>query len=1009
MSKQYVVYIDLDDYESDKLEDEDNVEKSNEEECFVNCDRSVSLIQGGIDLQEVSLCECKTYLRLHGMLVSESKEDCIQRIKEHERLKDGSGKSLYPSSSFSINCTGDVCRGDVVLFKQNVFDRQRNIRGKRTVAGRIVYESYAATSEHTFSVEVLWSDQFQKLNPLSILLVSGRNLYRFGTFRQPWKSEAERSKVLQEKHERGRAARLKRKLGEAESASADNRGTKRRKVSHRGPSESKHESQIDNHNDVNKNITAHTQDVCYENTELKESLQLVPFGFSGYSHYNNGQEGPSQALCQSPDYHPHNSQPPVYRSADKVAKFLFPKSSFSIDCTGDAREGDIVLFKQQIYLGGTKLKKKRTVAGRIVKARQCDSEDTHMFEIKVLWTTHSIKFPQSSTLLVGCKVLYEFGAFRQPRENEAEGSLMFGQNHTPATGKRNSKKTDDSNKNKGTKRQKVSDNGPSPSNQPTQIVKQMSSKRKGARAALVKESKTGQKMVVKLQKKKVKKSKHTFHLDLNPNKNVNPSRSTNPDMILSTTSNSDPQPSVNVCQNQNQNPDTHQNPDLNASTDQNTSTNPNKRRKLRNRLSRRKRINLRKNRDKLTNLNRSSTNPDLIPSTTLNSHPQPNLNVCQNPNQNPDTHQNPDLNASTDQNTSTNPNKRRKLRNRLSLRKRINLRKNRDKLTNLNRSSTNPDLIPSTTLNSHPQPNLNVCQNPNQNPDTHQNPDLNASTNQNTCTDPNMNPNKRRNRHKCKNLHKNADRLTNPNKNVNPSQSTNPDLIPSTASNSRPHTNLNLCQNPNLDTHQNPDLNASTDQNQSPNTNTHPNKCTNPNKNVNPSRSTNPDLIPSTASNSQPQPNLNVRQNPNPDTHQNLDLQMSTDRSTCTNPNTNLNTDKCANLDLNTNMNLNTVTTLNQNQNPNMCTNWSLNPHPNSYVYHDHQLQESSSSFPHEITFMPNFQPVWGLSLSQTPVWFQLNQPPFWLPGYGQWGPNQNNQLIALMLTVLLLLCLQAQ
>ncbi|KAI3500490.1 hypothetical protein L1887_36312 [Cichorium endivia] len=179
-------------------EEEENDVESDEEEC---CDN-----QGSNDLQELTLTECKTYLRKHGL-----------------RLKDGNGESLYPRSSFSINCTGDACKGDVVLFKQKIYNKfdkvvnGRNIVGKRTVAGRIVKESYGASKQqHTFTVEVLWNKGSKRLPPLSTLLVKGRNLYRYGTYRQAWKNEAERSKVLQEKHTRGDAARHKGKSNKAE-------------------------------------------------------------------------------------------------------------------------------------------------------------------------------------------------------------------------------------------------------------------------------------------------------------------------------------------------------------------------------------------------------------------------------------------------------------------------------------------------------------------------------------------------------------------------------------------------------------------------------------------------------------------------------------------------------------------------------------------------------------------------------------------------------------------------
>ncbi|MCO5561604.1 hypothetical protein L7F22_015225 [Adiantum nelumboides] len=110
---------------------------------------------------------------------------------------------------------GDACTGDVVLFKQKV---KRNYHtpgkifilplvGKRIVAGRIVKESYGSDKQqHTFTVEVLWSNGPKKLPFLYPLLIKGRNLYRFRTFRQPWPNE-ERKRVLQEKHSRGAVPR----------------------------------------------------------------------------------------------------------------------------------------------------------------------------------------------------------------------------------------------------------------------------------------------------------------------------------------------------------------------------------------------------------------------------------------------------------------------------------------------------------------------------------------------------------------------------------------------------------------------------------------------------------------------------------------------------------------------------------------------------------------------------------------------------------------------------------
>ncbi|XP_014519913.2 zinc finger CCCH domain-containing protein 62 isoform X2 [Vigna radiata var. radiata] len=182
-------------------------------------DKVVSLLREGKDIQSLKLKECKAYLRNHGLRIAGNRDICVARIREHWRLKYGSGYTLYPKSSFTINCTGDVCTGDVVLFRQKVYEkfskvtRHGKVIGNRTVAGRVVKESYgAAKQQHTFTVEVLWSIGVRKLPPLSPLLVKGRNLYKQKTYRQRWENEADRIEVLHEKHRRGAAARSKRAL-----------------------------------------------------------------------------------------------------------------------------------------------------------------------------------------------------------------------------------------------------------------------------------------------------------------------------------------------------------------------------------------------------------------------------------------------------------------------------------------------------------------------------------------------------------------------------------------------------------------------------------------------------------------------------------------------------------------------------------------------------------------------------------------------------------------------------
>ncbi|KAL0354446.1 UNVERIFIED_CONTAM: Zinc finger CCCH domain-containing protein 62 [Sesamum radiatum] len=134
-------------------------------------------------------------------------------------IVNGDGERKYPASSFVLNCKGDACMGDIVMFEQNVYEAfniaSRSANGPpcgtRVVAGRIVKESYgAAKQQHTFTIEVLWSKGEKPLPPLHPLLIKGRNLYRLKTMRQKWEDEGERQNILSEKHARGGVARLNR-------------------------------------------------------------------------------------------------------------------------------------------------------------------------------------------------------------------------------------------------------------------------------------------------------------------------------------------------------------------------------------------------------------------------------------------------------------------------------------------------------------------------------------------------------------------------------------------------------------------------------------------------------------------------------------------------------------------------------------------------------------------------------------------------------------------------------
>ncbi|GMI68846.1 hypothetical protein HRI_000553900 [Hibiscus trionum] len=226
-----------DETEEDEDEGNDSDDNDRTENDKSLCNQVIGILKEGGDLESLSLKELKAYLRNHGLLITGTKAVCQQRILEHWRIKEGNAEAFYPRSSFFIDCTGDVCKGDVVLFTQKVYKKfdnmsRRRLLGKRTIAGRVVKESYGkAKQQHTFTVEVLWSKGTTKLPLLFPLLVKGRNLYKSRTYRQRWCDEAERRNVIAEKHKRGKAARLVKAMERIRKWSADV-GIKHQKHSH---------------------------------------------------------------------------------------------------------------------------------------------------------------------------------------------------------------------------------------------------------------------------------------------------------------------------------------------------------------------------------------------------------------------------------------------------------------------------------------------------------------------------------------------------------------------------------------------------------------------------------------------------------------------------------------------------------------------------------------------------------------------------------------------------------
>ncbi|KAK4719116.1 hypothetical protein R3W88_017454 [Solanum pinnatisectum] len=198
--------------------DLDEIEPELDEKDKKSYETVQKIIKAG-QIEKLKVEQCKVYLRKHGLRLTGTKDTLIQRIKEHTDILNGRGEEKYPPSSFVLNCKGDACTRDVVMFEQNVYEMfsiaSRSATGPpcgtRIVAGRIVKESYGAKKQqHTFTVEVLWSKGEKPLSPLHPLLIKGRNLYRLKTLRQKWDDEAERQKILSEKHARGSVARSSR-------------------------------------------------------------------------------------------------------------------------------------------------------------------------------------------------------------------------------------------------------------------------------------------------------------------------------------------------------------------------------------------------------------------------------------------------------------------------------------------------------------------------------------------------------------------------------------------------------------------------------------------------------------------------------------------------------------------------------------------------------------------------------------------------------------------------------
>lgn len=109
-------------------------------------------------------------------------------------------------NGYTINCTGDVCKGDEIVFSEAIFSgswKNAKFSHFEVIKGVVVNDSYGTDKQqHTFTIQLSDGTKIKR---------KGRNIYKYLTLRKE-RDEKERSLALEEKHERGDKARTKRFL-----------------------------------------------------------------------------------------------------------------------------------------------------------------------------------------------------------------------------------------------------------------------------------------------------------------------------------------------------------------------------------------------------------------------------------------------------------------------------------------------------------------------------------------------------------------------------------------------------------------------------------------------------------------------------------------------------------------------------------------------------------------------------------------------------------------------------
>lgn len=114
-------------------------------------------------------------------------------------------RAVFPND-YETNVTGDACAGDEIVFGESVFTgswRRARYAGCRVVRAKIIRDSYGEKcGQHTFTLE---------LQDGSTVRRKARNVYANWTMART-RNPVERKTALDDKHERGDAARRRREL-----------------------------------------------------------------------------------------------------------------------------------------------------------------------------------------------------------------------------------------------------------------------------------------------------------------------------------------------------------------------------------------------------------------------------------------------------------------------------------------------------------------------------------------------------------------------------------------------------------------------------------------------------------------------------------------------------------------------------------------------------------------------------------------------------------------------------